>query len=335
MRKGEETRTHLIIVFMIFFQRDQHFVFIAKERCSGIDCLLRNFTFNHPDKGDAMSVPAVLGLVVLAGYMIFALCSNILYWYETLNSPEPGIPSPRPGFFTCLFTYANTLGSYLMCAVVFVLGPFSHCKIEKTPDQRPDLPPLILIHGLFNTAAVWLYLGRRFRKAGHPVSTYSYRSLFTSPQRILQALDAHVRAVEAAFPGQKPVFVCHSLGGLLVRHWLLAPQNRERAGGVLTLGTPHKGSKVAALGPGSLAKNILPGAAFMLALQDPPASEPFPCVSLVSPTDEAVLPASSLLPPQGWRMRVTNMAGHFSMLFCLRVAGIAMQELEKIHSEVV
>ena len=277
-----------------------------------------------------MSVPTLFALAVLAGYMIFTLCSNIIYWYETLNSPEPAIPSPRPGLFACLFSYANSLGSYLLCAVVFVLGPFSGRKIEKTPAHNPQLPPLILIHGIYNSAAVWLYLGRRFHKAGHPVSTYSYRSLFTSPQRILQNLEAHVLAVEAAFPGQRPVFVCHSLGGLLVRHWLLAPENRERAGGLLTLGTPHKGSKAAALGPGSLVKNILPTAGFILSLQDAPDLAPLPRVSLVSPTDEAVLPASSLLPPQGWRMRVTNMAGHFSMLFCPRVAGIVMRELDDI-----
>ena len=277
-----------------------------------------------------MPLPALLALVVLAGDMVFTLAGNIIYWYETLNSPEPAIPSPRPGVFSCLFCYLNSLGGYLLCAVIFVLGPFSHRRVMKKPEQNPALPPLILIHGIYNSAAVWRYLGRRFGKAGFPFSTYSYRSLFTSPQRIVQGLEDHVRKVEAAFPGQKPVFVCHSLGGLIVRHWLLAPGNRERAGGVLTLGTPHKGSKTAALGPGRLVKHILPTADFIRALQNAPDLAPLPRASLASPTDEAVLPASSLVPPQGWRLRVTNRLGHFSMLFCPRSAKIVMEELNGI-----
>ena len=277
-----------------------------------------------------MPVPALLVLVVLAGYMVFTLASNIIYWYETLNSPEPAIPSPRPGVFSCLFCYLNSLGSYLLCAVIFVLGPFSHRRVIKSPEQNPALPPLILIHGIYNSAAVWRYLGRRFGKAGFPFSTSSYRSVFTSPQRLIQGLEDHVRKVEAAFPGQKPVFVCHSLGGLIVRHWLLAPGNRERAGGVLTLGTPHKGSKVAALGPGRLVKHLLPTADFIRSLQNATDPAPLPCVSLASPTDEAVQPPSSLVPPQGWRLRVTNRLGHFSMLFCPRTARIVMEELNGI-----
>ena len=276
-----------------------------------------------------MFILAVLLSIVLAGYMIFALCSNLIYWYETLNSPDPAIPSPRPGVFACLVTYINTLGSYLLCAVTFFLGPFSRRKVQR-PATPSQLPPLILIHGLYNTAAVWLYLGRRFRKAGFPLSTYSYYSLFVPVHRILQKLDAHVREVEEAFPGQKPVFVCHSLGGLLVRHWLLTPENHNRVSGVLTIGTPHTGSKAAALGPGALAKNILPPSAFITSLQDVPTPEHLPCVSIVSATDEAVLPAKNLLPPQGWRMRVVFWVGHFSMLFCPRTAKIIMEELNAL-----
>ena len=126
------------------------------------------------------------------------------------------------------------------------------------------------------------------------------------------------------------MFVCHSLGGLLVRQWLLSPENQQCAGGVISLGTPHKGSKVAALAPGSLAKNLIPGAEFINKLQSASSYPNMPHIALVSPMDEVVLPAANLVPPEGWRMRVTNAAGHFSMLFCPKVAGIVMRELEEI-----
>ena len=277
-----------------------------------------------------MSTPAALALAVPAVCMLVALGSNLLYWYEAVNSQEPSISLPRPGLIVCLAQYANTCGSYLLCVITCVLSPFCKRRAGKASGQTPGLPPLILIHGIYNGAAVWLYLGRCFTKAGFAVSTCSYRSFFTSPERILQGIEEHVRAVEAAFPGAKPVFVCHSLGGVLVRHWLLLPGNKERAGGVLTLGTPQQGSKVAALGPGNLVKHLLPAAAFIRALKDAPDSAPLPCVALVSPWDEAVLPASGLLPPSGWRIRFTGRQGHFNMLFCPEVARIALDELGTI-----
>ncbi|MCL1915799.1 MAG: alpha/beta fold hydrolase [Desulfovibrionaceae bacterium] len=232
---------------------------------------------------------------------------------------------PKPGLRVCLACYAESLASLFICALIFPLAPLTRRSATSAPGVKP---PLILIHGLYNHSAVWIYMGRRFHQEGFACSTFSYHSFFTSTQDILQRLEKHVRAVETSFPGQKPIFVCHSLGGLLFRHWLLQGENHTRPGGALTMGTPHQGSKTAALAPGALAKNLLPASGFLRSLQNAPKTNP-PCVSLVSSTDEAVLPASSLLPPKGWRLRFAP-GGHFSMLFRPSVADLVISELRKM-----
>lgn len=304
-------------------------------------------------------VVALLCLVV-AGFFVFALCSNLIYWYETLNSPEERIPSLRPGVVACLRQYGVTLGAYFVCVGLFPFGPLLRRRVperrlgsglenrresepkhwengsenrESGPESEPggeresgDGAPVVCIHGLNNNAAVWLYLGNLAAKAGFSVSTYSYSSLFVPLERIISGLEAHITAVEAAFPGKKPVLVCHSLGGLLARHWLERGGNRERVSGLVTLGTPHGGSKLAVLAPGRLAANIVPGSPFLESLRKA-APLPFPCVAFVSPADEAVLPASFLLPPDGWKMRVTAKVGHFSMLFRPSIGKQVLEEL--------
>ena len=276
-----------------------------------------------------MSVPVVLALAVLGFHMLLALCVSLLYWYEAINSPEPSMPAPKPGFTSCLCRYADILASHLARTALIVLSPLARRRVKREA-AATGLLPLILIHGLYNSAAAWLPLGLRLRRAGFPLSTCSYRSFFTSPQRITLLIEQHVRAVEAAFPWQKPILVCHSLGGLLARRWLLAPENPPRIAGLLTLGTPHQGSKIAALGPGSLAENILPDAPFIRELQQAPPLDGLFCTALVSPVDEIVLPASNLLPPRGWNLRLTRRVGHFNMLLCPDTAALVLQELRNM-----
>lgn len=265
--------------------------------------------------------------LLLALYCSVTLCVSTLYWYERLNTPEPALSPPPPGPAAVFFGSINTFGGLLLSAFTFIISPLSGQAIRK--GDTSGLPPLILVHGLYNTAGIWIYLGRRLRKAGFATSTFAYRSFRTSPQAILHKLEEHIRDLEAAFPGRKPLLICHSLGGILLRHWLLLPGNQERLSGLICLGTPHGGSKTAALGPGPLAKAITPGGRLITALRDaPPPAASLPCLSLASSSDELVLPASALVPPKGWRLRVVHRVGHVTMLFCPRTAAVLMEELE-------
>lgn len=69
---------------------------------------------------------------------------------------------------------------------------------------------------------------------------FDYAAVSQSPEQILRHLARQVRALNAP----EVHFVCHSLGGLVVRH-LLAREPDLPVGRVVTLGTPHTGSRIA------------------------------------------------------------------------------------------
>ncbi|MDR2744361.1 MAG: hypothetical protein LBB66_04075 [Desulfovibrio sp.] len=273
------------------------------------------------------AVPFVL-LLFFGICLLLSLCANSIFWYETLNTPEERIPAPRPGLLACLRHYALTTSSYLLCLGLSPVGP----ALRRRP-QKPetDLPPVILVHGLLNNASVWLFLGWRVKKAGYPLSTFCYSSLFTPLEKILGDLDDHARRVKAISGGTPPIFICHSLGGLLVRRWLEGDGGRPAGTrGVITLGTPHGGSKAAIFAPGALARCIRPDGSLVTALREVASLDGPPCVSLISPEDEAVLPAACLLPPPGWTLRLTPPVTHFFLLFSPSVAVMVLEELRRM-----
>jgi pimeloyl-ACP methyl ester carboxylesterase len=285
-----------------------------------------------------MSILLTLLYLAVIVLLVVCCCGSALYWYENMNNPEEErIPAPKPGLFPCLVQYFTTLASYFLCAVLAVFGFFLRRKpapkavpAEGSAAPDPALPPLILIHGMYNNGGSWMYMAGLLDKAGYNVSTYGYFSFFTPLDKILRGLNEHVDTVQQ-MTGQKPILIGHSLGGLLARKWLAEYNGEDRVRGIITLGTPHEGSKAAVLAPGELARSIRPNGSLVASLRElPPIS--LPCTSLVSPADEAVLPSSALIPPQGWNMRLTPPLPHFSMLFSPRTTDMLLEELRAIKT---
>lgn len=106
--------------------------------------------------------------------------------------------------------------------------------------MRPDIPQVVLVHGLW-FSEVWLQLlARRLRDAGFEVKGFGYSSTRVPLERSAMRLQ-HLCARD--FP-RGVHLVGHSLGGLLILQMLQAGR-WSRPGRVLFLGTPLTGSAVA------------------------------------------------------------------------------------------
>lgn len=99
---------------------------------------------------------------------------------------------------------------------------------------------VLLVHGLYMHGITMLAFDRRLRACGFACRRFSYPSVRKSVAENASRLERYLRDVDT------PVvhFLCHSLGGLVVRSMLLESGWR-RPGRVLTLGTPHLGCHVA------------------------------------------------------------------------------------------
>lgn len=98
----------------------------------------------------------------------------------------------------------------------------------------------MLVHGLFMPGWEMALVRRTLEREGFASRQFSYASREVSPERAALELEAETAAIE----GPVLHFVCHSLGGLVLRHFWHRFSG-SRPGRTVTLATPHRGSRAA------------------------------------------------------------------------------------------
>ncbi|MDD3449345.1 MAG: alpha/beta fold hydrolase [Gammaproteobacteria bacterium] len=107
-------------------------------------------------------------------------------------------------------------------------------------DEAPGSVPVVLLHGLWMPGLEMSLLQHRLERHGWHCRRFTYTTFLGSVDDSVDALGA----VVAELGSPRVHFVAHSLGGLLLRHYF-NDRPEAPAGRVVTLGTPHGGSKVA------------------------------------------------------------------------------------------
>ena len=99
---------------------------------------------------------------------------------------------------------------------------------------------VVLVHGLWMNGLDMKLLKRRMSHTEYHTIQFSYPSINNSPSDNAGLLNEFLGHIQY----ETIHFVCHSLGGLIVRH-LFHAFPEQRPGRVVTLGTPHQPSKAA------------------------------------------------------------------------------------------
>jgi triacylglycerol lipase len=168
---------------------------------------------------------------------------------------------------------------------------------------EPDFLPagggtgVLLVHGFACNRGRWNGWMRRLREQGTPFVAPSMEPAFGSIDDYADEIETGVRQLEAA-TGRPPVLVAHSMGGLALRAWW----RRFGAGHaapprVITLGSPHGGTRMARFGQGRNARQMRlrsPWLAELRELTQLTDVDCFwtPCDQIVNPAETAILPGS-------------------------------------------
>ena len=264
--------------------------------------------------GDA-ALAAVIGLLAVR-----ALVIAVTYAYAwAFHSPAPRL--------SVLQAVRMVLAEYSAFIAAFVLIlPFEAWWMGRDRlKPAGDRPPLLLIHGYMCSRGVWWWLRRRLEAAGWTVATISLEPVYADIDNYVEPLARRIDAVLVETGAAQLILVGHSMGGLAARAYFRR-HGIQRVARLMTLGTPHSGSRLARLGMGENGRQMLPGSPWLQALaRETVAPE---TVVIYSAHDNYVMPQSNLELP-GAINRALDGLGHLSMLFSPRTLDALLLALEK------
>jgi len=223
-------------------------------------------------------------------------------------------------------------------AFVFLGSSFLPDLTGKNPKTKeeidPNETPILMIHGFSNSSSSWHYHRKRLKEAGH-------KNLFTInlgdprlsiEEDYVKKVDEMVQEIKKLTGRNDIVFVAHSMGGLVAREWRQNYAIDTEVKDIVTLGTPHDGTRLAhlTLGLSKCGKEMLPGSPLIEKQQEIAATDTETnYLHIGSRADHVVIPEGSAYWGSAPNTEIVTLdaTGHGGMLFSDTVGDILVSHL--------
>jgi pimeloyl-ACP methyl ester carboxylesterase len=178
--------------------------------------------------------------------------------------------------------------------------------------------PILLVHGIIDNHAIFTVLDRDLRRRGfRTISAYDY-GLFTNDVPAAAELLGDAIEKVAANTGYERIHVIgHSLGGLMARYYVQRLGGDAHVHTLVTLGTPHAGTRLAQAFPlARLVRQLTPESPVIRELAEPAAGCRTRFVAFYSDIDHLIVPSRNARldhPDLDVRNVAVRGVGHLSM----------------------
>ncbi len=270
--------------------------------------------------GLSATTAALLGTVVF--FILNSVAVIVTYgfalWHGFATPPARRVPRWR----VCGAAVLEWLATF---ALFVLVQPFERWWMgaDGLGRRQPAPHVVLLIHGYLCNRGMWWWLRRGLRAQGRAVATVNLEPPLGSIEVLAECLRARIESLLAETGAESAVLVGHSMGGLVARAYL----RRHGTGHVaklITLGSPHHGTRLARLGRGRNAREMEPDSGWMRAWAEADYLS-VPALSVWSARDNYVIPQDSSH-MAGARETVLPALGHLSMAFSPKILEILLNE---------
>lgn len=210
----------------------------------------------------------------------------------------------------------------------FVYLPWAPLVLRADPPPPASGLPVVLVHGYLSNRGYFRPMVRWLE--GHGVGsifTPNYRSVFSSIEASAAELAREIERIASQSGAGQVVLVCHSMGGLLARHYL-REHCAARVARLVTLASPHHGTVLSRLGVGEHARQMRRDSDFLRSLADSEAGHPpgIPATSVYTVHDNLVAPQDTSRLAWARNVAVAGV-GHVGILDSEPVFELVLDEL--------
>ena len=209
---------------------------------------------------------------------------------------------PRPrGLWTAL-------GKEMLATLVLIpawplfafIGATYRARTRSTGDGDHSRTHIVLLHGYMMNRTNWLWLGPHLARRGlgplHGLSYFTLQPIADSARR----LAAYVEALAKREGIERVDLVGHSMGGLVARYYIEKLGGAARVRRLITIATPHHGTRLGRLAIGAARREIVPGSPHCAPFTGAPEGVDY--TSIWSRADNLVVPPESAqltpMPPE-------------------------------------
>ncbi|MEU9171832.1 alpha/beta fold hydrolase [Streptomyces sp. NPDC048420] len=198
-------------------------------------------------------------------------------------------------------------------------------------------PPVVLLHGFIDNRSVFVLLRRSLAQHGRQqIESLNYSPLTCDIRTAAELLGRHIEGICERTGSSQVDVVGHSLGGLIARYYVQRLGGDHRVRTLVTLGTPHSGTRVVPLANAHpIVRQMRPGSELLEELTRPAPGCRTHFVSfwsdldhLMDPLETACIDHEDLL---AQNVRVSGI-GHLALPVHPAVAAGIRQVLDSAHS---
>jgi hypothetical protein len=161
--------------------------------------------------------------------------------------------------------------------------------------STPPVPPVVLLHGFVDNRSAFVLLRRTLARGGHRrIESLNHSPLTCDIRVAAELLGRHVEDLLARTGQDRVDVVGHSLGGLIARYYVQRLGGDLRVRTLVTLGTPHSGTRVAPLADAHpIVRQMRPHSALLEELRGPAPGCRTRFVSFWSDLDRVMVPVET------------------------------------------
>ena len=196
--------------------------------------------------------------------------------------------------------------------------------------------PILLVHGLVDNRSIFTVLRRALRRRGFGrIWTMNYHVLTSDVRAAAQRLAATVEAICEQTGYERIHVIGHSMGGIIARYYVQRMDGDARVHTLVTLGSPHGGTRAAHLLPRGVCRQLTPRSEIVTELAEPAPSCRTRFVSFWSDLDVLIVPKRAARvehPDLSARNIFVRGVGHMSLPIDVRVTREIAATLAQLDS---